>query len=122
MVQNVNGYSKVGSGSSEFCERSKCSKGSYFDSKNKVCVNNPPVVKAENFCKTVARDFNVDSSNCSTFSEKNGVKYYPGVFNAAKGTGSGNDYLSIMSQKNKVNNQYSIKVKILHLILCLQMG
>lgn len=102
----VEGYTKLGSGTSEYCERSKCSKGSFFDSKNKVCVNNPPVVKAENFCKTVARDFNVDSSNCSTFSEKNGVKYYPGVFNAAKGTAQGNDYLSIMSQKNKVNNQY----------------
>lgn len=102
----VEGYTKVGSGSTEFCERSKCSKGSYFDTKNKVCVNNPPVVKAENFCKTIARDFNVDSSNCSTFSEKNGVKYYPGVFAAAKGTAAGNDYLSIMSQKEKVNNQY----------------
>lgn len=100
----VEGYSKVGSG--DYCERSKCSKGSYFDEKNKVCVNNPPVVKAENFCKTIARDFNVDSSNCNTFSEKNGVKYYPGVFNAAKGTGTGNDYLSILSQKNKVNNKY----------------
>lgn len=95
----VEGFTMEGN----YCKRTSCAKGSHYDEKNEVCVNNPPIVKAENFCKTIEKDWNTESANCSTFTEKDGVKYYPGVYNAAKGTGTGNDYLSILSQKSKVD-------------------
>lgn len=90
-------YKEVGGS----CVLDKCPPGS--TKKDDVCVVNPPIIKAENFCKQVTKHWNISASHCSGFSASNDTKNYTAVYNAAMGRNNGK-YLSIDSQKSAFKN------------------
>lgn len=83
------------------CVLDRCPPGS--TKKDDVCVVNPPIIKAENFCKQITKHWNISDSHCSGFSTSNDTKNYEAVYNAAMGA-SGGKYLSINSQKSAFKN------------------
>lgn len=79
-----------------------CSKGAHFDTENKVCVTNSPIVKANRFCELITDNWNIASSSCGGFSTVNNVQYNASVYNAVKGTN--NVLMSIKSKKGAFAN------------------
>lgn len=90
-------YKEVGGS----CVLDKCPPGS--TKKDDVCVVNPPIIKAENFCKQITKHWNISDSHCNGFSTSNDTKNYADVYNAAMGRNNGK-YLSIDSQKSAFKN------------------
>lgn len=90
-------YKEVGGS----CVLDKCPPGS--TKKDDVCVVNPPIIKAENFCNQITKHWNISNSSCGGFSTSNDTKYNSAVYNAAMGAGGGK-YLSINSQKSAFKN------------------
>ena len=96
--QCIEGYAKTSSGE---CKRVKCSEGSTF--KDGVCVANPPILKAQNFCNKIKENWNTNDSNCSSgLTTADGVKVNTPVFNAA--TGTDGEYLSVRAKKSSFKN------------------
>lgn len=98
----VDGY---GNCDDNICHRTKCSKGLHFDAESETCVLNPPIVKAKRLCELIADNWNISSSNCSTFSSGD-PSVYQAVYKAA--TGTNGRYLSI-SSKTDENSNFSAK-------------
>ncbi len=96
--QCIEGYKENSAGQ---CERWKCSPGSTF--KDGVCVANPPILKAQNFCNKIKENWNTNDSNCSSgLTTADGVKVNTPVFNAA--TGTDGEYLSVRAKKSSFKN------------------
>lgn len=93
------GYKSIGSGPNMTCVLDHCAKGSHFDSVNKVCVPDIPILKAESLCNKINKYWNTSSSNCSAFSDDT---YKTSVFNAA--TGTDGIYLSIKAKVGGFSN------------------
>ena len=83
------------------CVLDTCPPGS--TKKDDVCVVNPPIIKAENFCNQITKHWNISSSHCTGFSTSNDTKYNESVYNAAMGNNNGK-YLSIDAQKSAFKN------------------
>ena len=80
----ANGYTMRNAGkTTEYCERTSCTNGSYFDEKNKVCVTNPPILSAKNLCLSIKKYWNITSYSCNAFTGDYGVNTE--VYNAAMG-------------------------------------
>lgn len=94
------GYDMVGN---ECVPNGTCTKGSTWDPDSKVCVVNPPLLKATRFCELIVKYWNINSSYCSGFTNSDGMNYNQQVFNAAKGNNNGN-FLSIDAQTGAFKN------------------
>lgn len=62
-----------------------CTKGSTWNAEYKVCVVNPPIIKANRFCERITEFWNISSSSCGNWSTTEGIQYNADVYNAAKG-------------------------------------
>lgn len=79
----IDGYAM---NSSNVCEPTgKCTKGSTWNAEYKVCVVNPPIIKAKRFCERITEFWNISSSSCGNWSTTEGIQYNEAVYNAAKG-------------------------------------
>ncbi len=90
-------YKEVG----DACVLEKCPPGS--TPKDGVCVVNPPIIKAENFCKMITEHWNISDSSCAGWATSNNTKYNEAVYNAAMGKNNGK-YLSVNSQQSAFKN------------------
>ena len=93
----VEGYKmKFSNEGHPFCDRIGCSQGSTYDPERKVCITKPPILSGENFCKSIVKYWNVESSSCGGFTSEGTIHYNKAVFDAA--TGNNNKYLSVNSK------------------------
>ena len=60
----------------------KCLAGSTWNATDKVCVSNPPVLKAKRFCELVAEHWNIAQSSCGTWDTKENIQYNKQVYDA----------------------------------------
>ncbi len=84
------------------CSRnaSSCPAGSHLE--DNVCKSNSPIISAERFCKLLAYNWNVSTSNCSNFTKKDNIYYNAELFN--KITASSTPYLSSKAVVGAFNN------------------
>ena len=67
--------------SSNVCQLAyDCQPGTHLNSAG-ICVTNSPISKAKRFCELIADNFNVNSSNCNTFSQVDNVNINQTLFN-----------------------------------------
>lgn len=85
-----------------FCDHVGCSKGATFDPERKVCITKPPILSGENFCKSIVKYWNVESSSCGGFTSEGTIHYNKAVFDAA--TGNNKKYLSVDSKNGAFAN------------------
>ena len=83
--------------------------GGYHAAQNgtdNICVVNPPIIRAGRFCELIAANYNISSSNCTTFSavtEGGDTVYYnAALYNAI--TANTTPYLSAKSIEGAFNN------------------
>ena len=84
-----------------------CPLGTTIDPVEKVCVVNPPVIKASRLCSMIKDYYNISSSNCnagftSVAAKGSTINYNQSVYDAAVGTD--NSYLSIASKNGAFLN------------------
>ncbi len=100
-------------------EVTDCPPGTTQDPIEKVCVVNPPVIKASRFCEMIKDYYNISSANCNAGFKTLDIKgktvnYNEDVYHAALGTN--NNYLSIAAKSGAFgladNNQPKIKPNI----------
>ncbi len=98
----VEGYKMESQDGVPYCKQVSCSGGAVFDTVNGVCVTKPNIIKGKNFCKSIAKYWNIDSSSCNAgWDTSNGIEYNKAVFEAATGA---NGYLSVESKDGAFAN------------------
>lgn len=86
------GYAPNNAAAPTSCSKnaSSCPAGSHLE--DNVCKSNSPIISAERFCKLLAYNWNVSTSNCSTFTQSGDIYYNSELFN--KITAGSTPYLS----------------------------
>ncbi len=98
----VEGYKMQIKDGKPYCKQVGCSGGAIFDEVNGVCITKPNIIKGKNFCESIAKYWNVSSSNCGGWTKSNDVEYNKPVFDAA--TGTNGKFLSVVSKDGAFAN------------------
>lgn len=90
----ANGYTMQNPGTAgEWCKQTQCFGASHME--DGVCVTNPPIVSAQNLCRSIEKYWNTTSASCNSFTGDYGVNQ--SVYNAAMGS-DGKTFMSISSK------------------------
>lgn len=83
----------------EYCKQTTCFGASHME--DGVCVTNPPILSAQNLCRSIQKYWNTTSASCNSFTGDYGVNQ--SVYNAAMGN-DGKTFMSIAAKGGSFGN------------------
>lgn len=96
----ANGYEMQNPGTTgEYCKQTTCFGASHME--DGVCVTNPPILSAQNLCRSIQKYWNTTSASCNSFTGDYGVNQ--SVYNAAMGN-DGKTFMSIAAKGGSFGN------------------